>query len=150
MLNTDFNRLNMISLIEQLMPPNQTILFAGAGVSCAAGYPGWKTLMDKMEEKLVEKLAGPRGATELKSPKDIVQIKNTPDILWQAEEYKQVLGEEVFNQILLREFKPGRFSGPSRIASDLLKLKFAHVLTTNFEPSLEAEFSGKNRDLGTR
>ena len=147
MLDTEYNRNNLVALIEHLMRPNETILFAGAGVSAAAGYPGWASLMDRMEERLQRELVGPRGMANIISPKDVSQIKNINDLLWRAQEYRRVLGKTIYNQILKEAFDTKLFDGPPQIALALIRLRFAHVLTTNFEPSLENAYFNESTKL---
>jgi len=146
-LNTEDNRNNLVALIEHLMQPNETILFAGAGVSAAAGYPGWTSLMDEMEKQLQKELKGPRGMTKLISPKDVSQIKNINDLLWKAQEYRRVLGKAIYNEVLNEAFNNNRYHGSPEIAQPLIRLRFAHILTTNFEPSLENAYKEEGTKL---
>jgi SIR2-like domain len=146
-LDTEYNRNNLVALTEHLMRPNETILFAGAGVSAAAGYPGWASLMDRMEERLQRELQGARGIADLISPKDVSQIKNINDLLWKAQEYRRVLGKTIYNEVLNEAFDTKLFDGPPQIALALIRLRFAHVLTTNFEPSLENAYKAESTKL---
>jgi hypothetical protein len=149
MLDTPDNRNRAVALIEQLISRDDTMLFVGAGVSIAAGYPGWIELMDKMQARLQQVLDSPKGVSKEIRPKGPIQIQYVDDLLWRAQEYKQVLGKDIFNEVLADAFRDDLYQGQPAVAKTLIRLPLAHILTTNFETSLERAFEDDGRELDT-
>jgi hypothetical protein len=83
------------------------------------------------------------------SPKGVLQIKHIDDLLWRAQEYRHVLGKEAFDDVLEKAFPASLHAGPPPVATTLLHLQFAHVLTANFGHSLEQAFRSANPQLRT-
>lgn len=114
-----FNELKRL-LASQARP----LALVGAGTSIASGYPSWPGLIELFDNHLDPKTA----------PKWRQALRTLNDPLWQAEEYREVLGKEVFEALLTQTFA-GRGVAEPQLA--LASLPFRHFLTTNFDPCLE-------------
>ncbi len=129
-----------MTLVHSMLdePP---ILFAGAGTSVAAGYPTWAGLLDKLDAELQKRRKKRALFPGWQSERDRVRedylgyLKSVPDLLWRAEEYRREMGKS-FDSILKDIFKPRKKGSPA-IARVIADLNFKHVLTTNYDGSLE-------------
>src|SRR4051812_37056484 len=119
-----------IARFVKVMRKSPPLAIVGAGVSVAAGYPTWNKLLDEIHQKLVE-------LPIAESPKYLLQLKRmTYDTLWRCEEYRRLLGETGFRSVLWETFKPK--SVPlAPMVTELVRLKFRHYLTTNYDGTLE-------------
>jgi hypothetical protein len=134
-------------LVGLLRRPQQSVIaMVGAGISVGVGYPTWNGLLDMLHDKLMSIPQSPdvmrRGL--LPTPKYIMQLKTSGDLTWRAQEYRRLLGPNGFNSVIWETFRPKETSGASEpdastVLGELYGLNFRHVLTTNYDPSLENE-----------
>ncbi|MFL6255053.1 MAG: SIR2 family protein [Pyrinomonadaceae bacterium] len=119
---------------------NSPIALIGAGVSAGAGYPTWPDLMDLFHNTILE------FPTLAASPKYINQLKRVEDPLWRAEEYRRLIGKTGYESLIWNTFRP-KNGAPSNLLQALIKLNFGHVLTTNYDTSLETAYQGAGSEL---
>lgn len=102
------------------------LALVGAGVSVAAGLPTWSKLMQEMQHHL---------PTDLNSQHRKALEKET-DLLWRAQEYRNFMGDQPFQDFLRKRFgaKPSLKSSNPALA--LVKLPFRHFMTTNYDDVL--------------
>jgi hypothetical protein len=104
------------------------IAMVGAGTSVRLGYPSWPGLLNRLDALAVSAVASP-------SQQAAPSVKEYPDMLWRAQEYRRRLGDERFGTELQEIFKP---SGKTDdFLDDLVRLPFSHFVTTNYDPALE-------------
>lgn len=113
------------------------IALVGAGISAGAGYPTWNGLMD-LFHKTISELPTPPDA-----PKYIQQLARVTDPLWRAEEYRRLIGKAGYEALIWSTFRPK--TGPvTKVLQSLVNLDFGHVLTTNYDISLETAYQSGN------
>ena len=116
------------------------IALIGAGVSVGAGYPTWPELMDLFHNTILE------FPTLAAAPKYIHQLARVEDPLWRAEEYRRLIGKTGFESLVWNTFRPK--NGPvSTLLQALIKLNFSHVLTTNYDTSLETAYQSAGSEI---
>lgn len=110
-------------LVEDIQH-TQLLAFVGAGVSIPSGYPDWGTLIDRMRQAL------PAGVE-----RGMAWVSREDDMLMRAEHYRQLLAGD-YGRFIRDQFGDRR--GTCRpLHLDLVRLPFAHVLTTNYDTLLE-------------
>jgi SIR2-like domain/prokaryotic YEATS domain len=113
------------------------LALVGAGMSVGAGYPTWDGLMESFHNTILE-LPSPPDA-----PKYIHQLARVTDPLWRAEEYRRLIGKVGYEALIWNTFKPK--NGPiTQVLQVLVDLDFSHVLTTNYDNSLETAYQSAN------
>lgn len=124
------NRQAFEKLARAMRAPIRPLALVGAGVSVRAGFPTWGTLLDRLHESAMEHRPMP--------PKVAQNLRLQPDMLWRAEEYREHLGEGAYFELLREWFRDVDGSAPlDPVLLDLVRLPFAHVLTTNYDNVLE-------------
>jgi hypothetical protein len=113
------------------------LALVGAGISVGAGYPTWDGLMSLFHQTISELPAPPD------APKYIQQLERLPDQLWRAEEYRRLLGKAGYEALIWTTFKP-RSGPPLPLLQAIVDLNFGHVLTTNYDNSLETAYRTAN------
>lgn len=124
-------------LVETLATRN-AIGVVGAGLSVRLGYPTWDQLMAKLREHAI--LYAPEEAARLKSLAD--ELGDDP--LVEADQLKAVLGSANYEGFLKDTFAP-RNPAYDVSHSLLLQLGLRHILTTNYDGSIEAAFLADRR-----
>jgi hypothetical protein len=114
-------------LLEALRP-GSAIGFVGAGSSARVGYPLWGGLLDRMAAKIVE--------TEPLAKAKVDALAAETDMLWKAEEYRRMLGQDGYVELLRDTFGPEE-APHDPFHQDLVRLPFRHMLTTNYDAVLE-------------
>lgn len=108
----------------------------GAGCSARMGYPSWGTLLNQMHECLtLHRGEGAQSGRE--------SLRRHDDMLWRAEEYRRLLGDD-YETLLTREFSIAR--PLDECIKDIVSLPFRHVLTTNYDTSLERAHAAVRTD----
>jgi hypothetical protein len=105
------------------------IAMVGAGTSVALGYPSWDALLDRLDEQAADTMRG--GARQQAAP----PVKDYPDKLWRAQEYRRRMGEAAFGRALQAIFRPN--GAAAALLDDLVRLPFSHFITTNYDQALE-------------
>lgn len=106
-----------------------SLALIGAGSSARVGYPVWGKLLTLMAEEILRH--HPHVQDEL------TQLAGAEDQLWRAEEYRRLLGPDNYAALMRQIFGP-KDGGVDRLHELLVRLPFRHVLTTNYDPVLEA------------
>ena len=119
------------NLIEQ-MAEGKVVLFAGAGMS-RPGLPGWSDLLNKMidwarREKFP--IAG------VKNIQGLIKNKKSTEA---AQEIRQQLGDNRFLEFMHKTFRDPALKPDERHKS-VSRMKFAAILTTNFDKLIESAF----------
>lgn len=149
---TSFDR-----LVRLMRPPKSAIALVGAGVSRSVGYPTWLGLLDILHEKYLSmpQTADVKRRGLLPSPKYILQLKEMDDLTWRAQEYRRLLGATGFSSVLWETFRGKNLESGDEskekvptVLGELAKLNFRHILTTNYDPSLENKLN-KDKDKWT-
>jgi hypothetical protein len=134
-IDTARNRAAYLGLVD-LVRSKRALAFVGAGVTCPLGYPGWGTLITD----LAAAVRAAHGEHLQSNGQEITvdqvlrefMFKHKP--LVQAQILKENLGNGYF-PMMARLFGPkDRRIGP---IADLVSLPFKHLLTSNYDPSLE-------------
>jgi hypothetical protein len=97
----------------------------GAGLSVAAGLPTWSGLLGEMEGELP-----PLNEDYLQA------LHQEPDLLWRAEEYRRLIGDQPYQVLLRNRFGKQARLGATDPAVALVKLPFRHFMTTNYDDVL--------------
>ncbi|HSN98169.1 MAG TPA: hypothetical protein VLS89_07720, partial [Candidatus Nanopelagicales bacterium] len=114
-------------LLEALRP-GSALALVGAGSSARVGYPLWGGVLDRMGRTIVEN--DPVAETKVEA------LATEPDLLWRAEEYRRLLGPDLFADFIRQTFGPEEAKHDG-FHEDLVRLPFRHVLTTNYDAVLE-------------
>lgn len=100
----------------------------GAGVSVWAGYRTWKQVIDRLAAVVTDR----RGA-EVDAQ---LIVRNHTDLLFCAQDLGRELSPAQFAEFIQQEFGPnGR--PPHELLFRVIQMPFRHVLTLNFEQSIE-------------
>ena len=103
----------------------QPLAFVGAGTSARLKYPTWTALIDGMAKAVHKKWGA--GTTSL---------ARHDDLLWRADEYRTLLDVGDYEAFLRTTFPKCKSSRDAAV-TDLVRLPFRHVLTTNYDDVLE-------------
>lgn len=104
----------------------RAILFVGAGLSCAAGYPNWDQLLDELLALTCN--------TGIPADEE-TRIRGLQDKLIRADEYGSILGNHRLNEEvckLIRGVRPQL----QDVHRDIVRVPFRHVITTNYDDVL--------------
>ena len=111
------------------------VLFAGAGLSAAAGYPSWASLVRGVME------AATRSEANLKVV-GLESLLAEGKLLEAAAYLRQAIGDEKF-YAALRALLKEKEVAPSPIHRLLARFRFRAIVTTNFDQLIERAFEGK-------
>src|SRR5258708_3237374 len=117
--------------LEQLLAllrTGQPYAMTGAGVSVWAGYRTWTQFIDRLAAAVTER----RGA-EVDAQ---LIVRNHQDLLFCAQVLGRELSPEEFAESIRQEFGPNG-TRPHDLLYRLAQMPFKHVLTLNFERSIE-------------
>lgn len=107
----------------------------GAGASVDSGYLNWIQLLDRLKKKVHGKIR----------PKYESYLSELNDPAWQAEEYQRLIGKDDFWEYIQSEFEPKGKVGA--IPHAIARLKFRHILTTNYDSCVEKAFEAQGSAL---
>ncbi|CAN98913.1 putative membrane protein [Sorangium cellulosum So ce56] len=130
-------------ILEQLRErytSGNLIVFAGAGVSAAAGMPTWKQLAEKLRDRARRRSADPGVIDEIQ------QYISSNQLINALSAARLALGPQDFNWTVDKELDDtGRDVPELARAIAALKPKLKAVLTTNIDRFLERAFQGEWR-----
>ncbi len=110
------------------------VLFVGAGLSRAAGYPGWRELMETVVQKTIEAAATGSEGSELTA------LLTTGKYAELADQCREILGRSRFAALLRAELaKP--VSPPEVTHLPIVQTPYAAIVTTNFDTLLEDAYA---------
>ncbi|MFZ3215134.1 MAG: SIR2 family protein [Candidatus Acidiferrales bacterium] len=119
-------------LIEAIRS-DSTVAFAGAGVSARLGYPDWTRLINELADE-AEKITNGRIVDKFGAELNVADLKAMNDPLVSAEIIKLNLGTR-YGQLLGEIFAP-RYGASADIVN-ISRIPFQHILTSNYDISLE-------------
>lgn len=112
------------------MLEHHPIAFVGAGISARCGYPTWRSLMLQMRAALDADRNVAMG------PKEEMKAEHESDLLWFAQEMRELHGRDRYLSLLREQFQPnGR--RPDECALSIARFGFRHIVTTNYDDTLE-------------
>src|ERR1043165_6867542 len=113
---------NTLAAVVQAERP---LALVGAGLSVPSGFPTWRGLLDELEDLL---------QPETLNEQYKKALHEEADLLWRAEEYRRLVGEDSYQLMLKKRFstQPKKSSA----AAQLVRLPFRHYLTTNYDDVL--------------
>jgi hypothetical protein len=132
-IDTARNRAAYLGLVE-LVRSTRALAFVGAGVTCPLGYPTWGDLIAHLAAA-VRAAHGEQvqsNGQEITVEQVVREFKRKP--LVQAQILKENLGEGYFPMMAGLFGPQDRRIGP---ITNLVSLPFKHLLTSNYDPSLE-------------
>ncbi len=122
------------------------LALVGAGFSQRVGYPSWDRLLNEMADRLDTERAR-HGNGDVRAAVPVPELlRRHEDFLWRAEELRQRLDEEAYHDFLRARFAPRQEE--DACLDMLVRLPFRHLLTTNYDDSIERAFrSAHGRDI---
>jgi len=126
------------TLVERLVDGN-CVLFAGSGLSAAAGLPTWQTLLGDIVKRLREegRLHG--------SKQEAAGLLKSGKFLELADCCKEKAGEALLHEILYANVGGNDVSLPE-IHRAIVRLPFIGIITTNFDTLLERAYTERTRN----
>jgi SIR2-like domain/prokaryotic YEATS domain len=112
--------------LAKMIATERPLALVGAGLSVPAGLPSWSDLLQEMHRKLPSKT----------SSEYRMALSKEDDMLWRAQEYKDLFGGDTFESLLRNRFGRAPVVRPSNPAVALVKLPFRHLMTTNYDDVL--------------
>jgi hypothetical protein len=101
----------------------RSIAVIGAGISARAGYPSWGKLLTLLGEEVLRLDPSTDGS--------VAQLSRVQDVLWRAERFRSMLGEDRYTEFLRKTFRPKSNPIADPAVEDLVRLNFSHFLTTS-------------------
>ncbi len=112
----------------------------GSGVSVWAGYRTWKQVIDRLAAAVTERRGGEVNAELI--------VRNHQDLLFCAQALGRELSPEQFAEFIRQEFGPNG-KRPHDLLYRVAQMPFRHVLTLNFEHSIEEAHAAVALRCGT-
>ena len=110
------------------------VLFVGAGLSRAAGYPGWRGLMETVVRETIKHATVGSAKGELTK---LLEAGRYPEL---ADQCREILGRSRFTA-LLREELGKSVSPPEATHRPIVETPYAAIVTTNFDTLLEDAYA---------
>ncbi|MFT9008770.1 MAG: SIR2 family protein [Bifidobacterium sp.] len=107
-----------VKYIDDAIRGDSLIIFVGAGISMASGFPSWKELIDQFK-------------------KDIHLSDAESDNLKIAQYYYDAVGQQKYYQTILDIFQRHGNARPNEIHREIFRIKPRHIITTNYDSLLE-------------
>lgn len=121
-------------IIKQASDTNQLVVFIGAGMSNNFGFPTWNDLIMQMYRELT----GKEVSKKKFSSDELLRI---PQALWNKD-------KAAYKRILRANFGAHKVQDSANVILDeIMKLKPAHIITTNFDTLIEKYISGRENAL---
>jgi hypothetical protein len=116
-------------------------VFVGAGLSAAAGYPNWVSLLLKLASVCRE-----RKVIRAAKEKELIRLVKNPDkLLMVAEELRECLGKEEFEAQLVTAFSEDK--PLTNTHRQIMKVPFSLAITTNYDLCLDRAYLAERHDL---
>jgi hypothetical protein len=110
------------------------VLFVGAGLSRAAGYPGWGELMERVVQATGQLAEGARAQPELAA---LLTARRYPEL---ADQCREILGRSRFHAVLRAELaRP--VTPPEATHRPMVQTPWAAIVTTNYDTLLEDAYA---------
>lgn len=135
MNSEDLNESGFEALAEAMKRQPRPLALLGAGTSVDCGYPDWNGLLLSLRDRARGKIGN----------KYQTFLDNLNDPAWQAEEYRRLIGEHEFCSLIASEFSPKGTIGP--VLRAIVHLQFRHIMTTNYDSSIERAFEEVGQSL---
>jgi len=119
----------------------------GAGLSVAAGFPTWLDLLDTLHARVV-RARNRQHRTLAVGGRYLGRLQAIDDVLWRAQEYRRLLGEQSFATTLGEQFQRRRLPRTTPLRT-LASLKFRHYLTTNYDDLIEQALRASRQPFDT-
>lgn len=135
------NETAFLELSQALSSEPRLLGIIGAGSSARVGYPTWNQFLEKLEKEIRRSYPG--------MEQELESLASEPDLLWRAQEYRRLLGLDIYSAVIREQFGPedGRFDEFHR---ELVLLPFSHILTTNYDNVLpSAHFAAHKKPAYT-
>lgn len=133
MLITGPDNLDAYSRMIETIRSEKSFAFAGAGVSRPLGYPTWPELLDKLAQE-TRAACGEAIVDTAGKPITVTEVESFPDLLLRAEIFKFNL-KNLYERVMYAVFAPKK--GVTADIREVARLPFQHVLTCNYDISLE-------------
>ena len=125
LLNSNANDASQ-ELLAKVIATERPIALVGAGLSVPAGLPTWSKLLQEMHRQLPSEARSKFGTA----------LREEADLLWRAQEYKDLIKDEAFLSFLQKRFGRQPVVNSKNPAVALVKLPFRHFMTTNYDDVL--------------
>jgi hypothetical protein len=141
MVDTERNRAAYVELVE-VLNGRRALAFAGTGAVSSLGYPTWDGLISRLatEVRAIQGEQVQSSGQSITVDQVLREFKDRP--LVQAQILKENLGEQYF-PLMTTLFGP--IQRTVGTIADLVALPFKHLLTSNYDISLELHHSPANR-----
>jgi hypothetical protein len=127
--------------LENAITTGRCAVFVGAGLSVAAGYPSWATLLRNLIDKGHAR-SWRINASQAKELKKL--LKDSDKYLLVAEELRERFGKEEFETQLVEIFRQD--FAPTASHLRLMDIPFTLAVTTNYDLLLEKAYMKKLND----
>lgn len=109
-------------LVESIR--RQPLAFVGSGLSVGGGYPTWGVLLNELRDEA--------DTIDPRTPKLTGIVSPIDDMIWEAQEYRDRIGEARYRTFIYDRFKPNGKSMPQGVQY-LAKMPFKAFITTNYD-----------------
>jgi tetratricopeptide (TPR) repeat protein len=131
------NRAAYSRLVEALSQGN-VFGFVGAGLSQPLGYPLWREFLEQLRASILER--SPSYNQQMQT------LDNVDDLPVRAKRLKAILQPGDFDELVRKTFGP-RTPPFSETHERLLDLPLRHILTTNYDCSIEAALANRSTTM---
>lgn len=121
------------SRLVEAIRSDSTVAFTGAGVSARLGYPNWSRLISDLADE-AEKIKKGKITDKFGAELTVADVKAMNDPLVSAEIVKFNLGNR-YGEFIREIFAPRH--GASADIVNISRVPFQHILTSNYDISLE-------------
>ena len=123
----------LVDVIKQ----RKCVLFIGAGLSQAAGFPDWNDLLQLLLAECVKGKHAP--ASRIDSIRSLIRSGESTKYLMAAEDIRECLGPDLFVSTLAKIFQD-ESKDPTAVHDELPKISFRSIITTNYDKLIECSY----------
>jgi hypothetical protein len=127
------NELTIPTDLVEAVARGNAVAFVGAGLSQAAGLPGWATAVKQLVEW------GPSRGFPLSHKSDLSALIAKGELLLVVDDLRETYGWQAFHEALLSVFDRPNLQ-PTDTHLLITQIPFRAVLTTNYDMLLEAAY----------